>query len=425
MKKINILVFPCGSEIGLEVHRSLNFSKHVNIIGANSVDDHGKFIYKKYIGDLPFIDSVNFSKKIKQVIKRNKIDAIYPTMDYVIFRLKEMEKELGCKVISSDLNTTKICSSKLLTYKLLNGKIKIPEIFSINNIKKFPVFLKPDVGYGSRGVCKIDSADKLKSVIFENPDKNYLILEYLPGEEFTVDCFTDRYGNLRFVGPRKRSRIVNGISVNTKMVNDRSKEFNKIANIINNNLQFRGAWFFQLKKDSKGCLTLLEVASRLGGSSSLYRGLGVNFALLSVFDAFNINIDIKLNKYKIELDRALSNKYKTNLNFDNIYVDFDDCLVINKKINLNLISFLFSSFNNKKRVILITKHNGDIKKELKKFRIESLFDEIIHISKDDNKYRFIKNKKSIFIDDSFSERKMVSDKLGIPVFSPDMIEIFN
>ena len=40
----NILVFPCGSEIALEIYRSLRYSTHFKLIGANSLDDHGKFV---------------------------------------------------------------------------------------------------------------------------------------------------------------------------------------------------------------------------------------------------------------------------------------------------------------------------------------------------------------------------------------------
>ena len=44
----NILVFPCGSEIALELYRALVHSKHFNLIGASSVDDHGRFVYHNY-----------------------------------------------------------------------------------------------------------------------------------------------------------------------------------------------------------------------------------------------------------------------------------------------------------------------------------------------------------------------------------------
>ena len=90
--KKNILVFPCGSEIGLEIHRALEFSIHFNLIGASSVDDHGKFVYENYIGNLPFIDNNDFITAIKKIVTEENIDAIYPTMDSVITLLKKNER---------------------------------------------------------------------------------------------------------------------------------------------------------------------------------------------------------------------------------------------------------------------------------------------------------------------------------------------
>ena len=68
MKK-NILVFPCGSEIGLEIYRSLRYSIHFNLIGASSVEDHGRFVYENYIGGLPYITDSNFIDAIREIRK--------------------------------------------------------------------------------------------------------------------------------------------------------------------------------------------------------------------------------------------------------------------------------------------------------------------------------------------------------------------
>lgn len=46
---INVLVFPCGSEIGLEVHNALKYDKHINLVGLSSVSSHGRVVYKNYI----------------------------------------------------------------------------------------------------------------------------------------------------------------------------------------------------------------------------------------------------------------------------------------------------------------------------------------------------------------------------------------
>ncbi|UAY55461.1 ATP-grasp domain-containing protein [Arachidicoccus terrestris] len=182
-KKFNILVFPCGSEIGLEIHRSLIYSRHIKLVGANSVDDHGRYIYEDYIGNVPFVDDEGFLAHIKEIIISRDIDAIYPTMDFVINSLKLCENELGCKVIASPAETTTICNSKTLTYELLCDSINCPRLYhSIQDINKYPVFMKPDVGYGSRGAKKINSLSEAENQLKDFP--NSIILEYLPGAEY-------------------------------------------------------------------------------------------------------------------------------------------------------------------------------------------------------------------------------------------------
>lgn len=424
MHKFRILVFPCGSEIGLEIFRSLNFSTHIELIGGNSVDDHGKFVFQDYIDKIPFVDSPDFISKMRKLVSSKKIDAIFPAMDKVIWTLKINEKEIGCKILSSPAETTEICLSKRLTYEKLQNIVDVPNTYNnLKSIHKYPVFIKPVIGYGSRGVFLATNQVQLEYFFKNKNIDDFVVSEYLEGEEYTVDCFTDRQGNLRFSGPRIRNRISNGISVNTKLINDTSNEFVEIAEKINNALKLRGAWFFQVKRDANNRLRILEVASRLGGSSALYRGLGINFALLTVFDAFDYDIELIKNNYDIELDRALDNKYKIDLNYNTIYVDFDDCLIINNKVNSQLVSFLYIAFNKGKKLVLITKHEGNIHKSLANFRLKHLFDEIIHVKKSDNKSNYIKDLNSIFIDDSFSERKEIKQKFNLPVLSPDMIEI--
>ena len=249
------------------------------------------------------------------------------------------------------------------------------------------------------------------------------ILEYLPGKEYTVDCFTDKEGHLLYSAARKRCRVKDGISVNTVFVKEQ-EEFKTIAKKINSEIVFRGAWFYQVKRDKNGELCLLEIASRLGGSSLLSRAVGVNLALLSLFDSFDYKVSVQKNNYYIELDRALENRYKTDLEFDTVYCDYDDCLILDKtKVNIDVVKFLYKCVNEGKKIILLTKHDGELDKELRNFRLDHLFDEVIHIDKDTDKSSYIKNSKAIFIDDSNAERVNIKSQLNIPVFSPDMIDV--
>lgn len=417
----NILVFPCGSEIGLEIHRSLKFSRHITLYGANSVDDHGRFVYENYISGLSFFNEEGFIPQLKNLIKENDIDAIYPAMDAVIAFLKEREEDLGCKIIAPPKEVTETCLSKAKTYNLLKEYILVPKIYSsLNEVKQFPVFLKPNIGYGSRGVLKANTKEEGQNHLIDYP--TCLILEYLPGKEYTVDCFSDKNGDLLFYGTRERKRVMNGISVNTVPFKQRDSEIVKIVKKVNDKINFSGAWFIQLKENKRGELALLEIAARLGGSSSLHRNLGVNFALLSVFNTFGLDVDVFTNEYEIELDRALNNKYKLSIKYNTVYCDFDDCLIFDDLVNTQLLSFLFQCINENKKIILITKHEKDIHKTLSQMRLNSIFDEIIHLKQHERKYHYMRDRGSIFIDDSHAERKEAFKNLGIPVFAPDNIE---
>jgi hypothetical protein len=57
-----------------------------------------------------------------------------------------------------------------------------------------------------------------------------------------------------------------------------------LANKINKKLHFRGVWFFQVKENINGDLSLLEIAPRVAGTMALSRLKGVNLPLMSLFD---------------------------------------------------------------------------------------------------------------------------------------------
>jgi hypothetical protein len=415
---MNVLVFPCGSEIGLEVHRSLSKQKDVELIGGSSVDDHGMFVYHNYIGNIPSISEKTCIKHLKSIVKKHAVDFIYPCMDVVLNFLKKHENELGCTVITSEYTTTDICSSKLKTYNFFKDIILTPKIFNVYDDICFPVFSKPAIGASSRNTFKILNSAELAVISSKHPDN--LILEYLPGAEYTVDCFTTKAGSLKFVGARKRARISNGISVNTFCVND--IKINEIAHKINCSLKFNGAWFFQVKENSNGEFCLLEIACRFAGSSVIHRMNGINFAYLNLLNEKCNDLEILHNNASIQLDRSLNIRCKTDIIFDNVYVDLDDTIIIKDAVNVDMIKFLYEMINKNKKIILITKHKYNVGETLKKFKINiNLFDKIIQIDKDDDKSNYITG-LSVFIDDSFSERCAVQKTCNIPVFSVDSIE---
>jgi hypothetical protein len=417
----NVLVFPGGTEIGLEIWKSLNESKEINLFSAGrNESNHAPFVFTKHFY-LPSVHENGWLEKLNGVIEKEKIHYVYPAHDEVILALTEKKDQLKCKAVLSPDETCRIARFKSATYRLLKGKIPVPQVYeNVQKIEKYPVFVKPDRGQGSQQAYKIENSEELQ-LILKNGQQN-LIMEYLPGEEYTVDCFSDREKGLLFCQSRERLRVRNGISVNSRLAKDQ-KSFQEYAHIISQRLVFHGAWFFQMKRDSAGVLKLLEVAPRIAGTMAYDRVLGINMALLSIYEQERIRFEIMPNSADLEIDRALISRYKHNLRYDKVYVDLDDTLIFRGAVNTNLVRFFYQCINKKIKLVLMTRHAGIPHETLKKYRLEGIFDEIIHLDKVMSKAEKILEKTSIFIDDSFRERKEVRVRIGIPTFDCSMIEM--
>lgn len=420
-RKIKVLVFPAGTEIAFEILNALKYSKFIEIYGANSMPSHAEFVFERCITDLPLETDSSFLRSLNKLIDEEGIDFVYPARDSSCLLLTEKENEVHAKVVTSPLKTVEICRSKNKTYEYFKDQNFIPKTYKgTQDVENYPVFIKPAVGQGSVGARLVKTKEELIEAL--KSDNEYSICEYLPGEEYTVDCFTDKNQNLRVCKLRSRERIKTGIAVKSRNL-PISGEVKRIAEEINFKLIFNGAWFFQLKKNAGGELKLLEISPRIPGTMSVSRNTGINFPLLTIYNMLGYDVDIINNDIEVLLDRAFISRFRTNVKYRCVYIDFDDTIYIGDKVNLTVISFLYQCVNNNIPIVLLTKHRKDILCSLEHFKIsDKLFAEIINIDDNQEKFNYIKEKESIFIDDSFSERKKVKEKLGINVYDLDMIE---
>lgn len=421
MTEHKVLVFPAGTEIAFEIHNALRNSKFVRLYGATSVPCHADFVFENCADGLPFVDDPNLIDELNKVIDQWGIEYIYPAHDSALLRLTADQLKLHASVVTSALNTVAICRSKNNTYCFLDGAKYLPKYWlNANDVTEFPVFVKPDIGQGSEGAMIVKNRDKLWEIL-ESNKKDYAICEYLPGDEYTVDCFTDLHGKLRYVGQRTRERIRSGIAVRSRFVVT-DPWVQAIAENLNSHFIFNGAWFFQVKEDKSGVLKLMEVAPRIAGTMGLSRNLGVNLPLLTLFNMWGVEVEIMANDNSLLLDRAFISRYQTDLDYDNVFVDLDDTLIVRGKTNPYLIAFLYQAKEKGKKIILLTKHGDSAIKTLQDHSIDIyLFDSIVGIPVWDKKCLYVRE-RSIFIDDSFLERKSVHQMCGIPVFDVDGVE---
>lgn len=388
--KFNILILPCSTQIAVEQYNSLKYNKHFNLIGASH--NNSDVNYKNFIQLINIKEDSKFITEIENIVQTHNIDAILTAHDEIQFILKN--SKLADKIVGSDTKTVNICRFKSKTYELLNSddylKNHVPlfEFIKNNKVNKNFGFIKPDNGQGSRGAFKYTD-----DVYVED---NHINCEFLSGDEFTVDCFTDKNNKLLFAQGRKRLKIINGVSEQTELIFD--DIFETLADKINKIFNFNGAWFFQMKKDSNEKLKFLEISPRIAGASNINRMNGINLTALSLYQHFNYDIGIIKQNLVTSIERKSP---KIKVKFNTIYVDYDDtyCFVKEyiEKIN--------------KKIIIITRSKNKIK----------LPYEIIYIKDDENKSKYIE-KESIFIDDSNRERTDVLLNCKIPCFALEEVE---
>ena len=421
-RRVRVLVFPCGAENALEIYQALRYSVHVELFGASSVEDHGQFCFEQYIGGIPKIQDKKFDEIFSNIITTFKIDIVFATHDTVIEYLANRAQLMDFFLVNGDPTTTAIARKKSATYQLFADCVWIPRVFeSISDIHDWPVVIKPDLGQGGQGVTVaygLDEAIKAAAKIL-----NPVFVEYLPSDEITVDCFTDRNRNLLWIGPRTRERVKAGITMRSQLL-DVSQEVSCIASNINDRLNFRGPWFFQMKKDQHNKWKLLEISCRIAGSMVAQRARGINLPLMAVQDYLDRNLHVLPNCHVSLIDRKIATRAKLDFEFDTVFVDLDDTLIIDGFANPQVIAFLYQSFREGKKIKLITRHRLNVVETLRKSCIAvELFDDIIHLSDGDFKADYI-TKKSIFIDNHFPERLDVAHKIGVPVLDVDTLEFF-
>jgi carbamoyl-phosphate synthase large subunit len=421
-RDLNVLIFPAGTGVSKEIFDALKYIRNIHLIGADA-DEHNFSSYQFECLELgaPFIkDAAATIAYLKDIVHKHRIDCIYPAFDSIITFLKIHEETLGVKVIASPLETCRICFSKRLTYDFFRGDLVVPAIVDASGATAFPLFLKPECGYGARDSFKIRNVREL--AFYDAQVADNILCEYLPGDEYTVDCFSSIEHGLIFCEARQRMKTVNGLSVLTEHVD--LPIVKQIGEVIAAKLRFIGAWFFQVKYNREGRLCLLEIAPRIPGAAALHRNKGINFPLLSIHEHMGQSVDrVLINDYRISCYKCVENRFRLSLTYDRAYVDLDDTIILKNKVNTKMVQYLYYLRNRGTSIVLLTR-NRDPHACLERFFIhDALFDRIIVVDDHEKKSDYISGTvPSIFIDDSFNERSDVFTVNKIPVFSCDMVE---
>lgn len=419
--RVRVLVFPCGAESAGEIHQALRFAGHVELFGASSVDDHGRFRFERYFGELPSIGNPGFDTLFSAMVAQLAIDIVFATHDSVLEYLAPRAREIGFHLVNGEPETAAVVRRKSATYGRFAGYAWVPEHWlQTEAVSRWPVVVKPDQGQGGQGVTLAGGEREAREAMARLADP--ILVEFLPGEELTVDCFTDRRGRLTWTGPRTRERIRAGIAMRSRLL-DPEPEIEDIADAINRRLHLRGPWYFQLKRDSGGKWKLLEISCKLGAASVAQRARGVNLPLMAVADFLEWDLAPRADSRITLVDRSIATRAELRCEYDTVFVELDETLLAADSGRPLVLAFLYQAVRDGRKVKAITRRS-DAHEALARARIgRELFDEILLVP-DARSVADAVTPDSILVIRDSAGRPEFARRLRVPILDVDALEFF-
>lgn len=228
------------------------------------------------------ITDQDYIPSLLRICKKEKIDAIIPTIDTDLLLLSQHKtsfETIGTKVFISAEDKIKICRDKRTTAEFFD-EIGLLSPVPVDDYKKyngdFPAFIKPKDGSSSINAYKVNDESELETYSKEVPD--YIVAPFIEGVEYTVDAFCDFDGNPIFITPRIRLAVRSGEVLKTEIVQD--EKIIEETKIIIKEFKPCGAITIQLiRQHNTEKDYFIEINPRFGGGAPLSMKAGADSAV--------------------------------------------------------------------------------------------------------------------------------------------------
>ena len=281
-------------------------SRAVRVIGVDiEAEVAGRFLVDEFF-QVPAPEDPNYINELLRICREKSVAIVLPQTTREVARLSQCKNLLerdGVRVMVSDSSAIEIANNKwalLEKFKELglphpDAQLSHSEDELLSFVRDFgypkrPVVVKPLVSNGMRGVRILRSEpwdvcrflaekptgveiplEELLRILRRGPDwPKLVVMEYLPGPEYTVDAFIGK--KLSIALPRLRESVRSGITFRS-----RSESREDISNYTlqaAKNIGLSYAFGFQFKLDEQGIPKVLESNPRIQGTmvASVFSG---------------------------------------------------------------------------------------------------------------------------------------------------------
>ncbi|HWL29627.1 MAG TPA: ATP-grasp domain-containing protein [Burkholderiaceae bacterium] len=280
---MRILITGAGGAAAISVWKSLGADHELHMADMDPLATGLYLVPAAQRLIIPRGDDPRLLDVLHDACKARRIEALLPTVDTELFPVAAAHARFDAISVALPISPAaclRICRDKQLLMDTVKGAVPTPESEPLtqavaDRVTSFPRLAKPRSGAGSRGVNKINSREHLEDM---PKDGSFLLQEFLPGEEYSVDVYVRREGRVIAAVPRERMKIDSGIAVVSRTINlpEVIESATRTAELIG----IRGTANVQFKRAADGILKLLEVNPRYPGTLPLTAAAGVDLPKL-------------------------------------------------------------------------------------------------------------------------------------------------
>ncbi len=293
LKNVRVLITGMGGAAGIGVYRGLLETGVTLFCGDMDPLAAGLyFVEPEYRCLLPRGDAPGYAEALLRMCRSTGIDIVIPTVDAELIPLASQKDDFlsaGVRLMTSEAQALRGVLDKWKLVRHLHSNVPCPETAVFYGRGELAqdhqrVVVKPRCGSGGRDIFAGPYADVPHTI---PKDGSFIVQEYLPGEEFSVDVLLDRDSKVLSAVPRERLKVDSGIAVTCRSVKD--PELIELASRAAQVSGLRYAVNVQMRRDGMGRPKLLEVNPRFPGSIALTIASGVNMPLLALRGLLNLD----------------------------------------------------------------------------------------------------------------------------------------
>lgn len=292
-----------------------NGERKIRTVGVDmSSEPSAKYIVDSFY-QVPAATDPQYCDIMLDICRKEKVDIYFPTISAEVSTVSSRKAEfdaIGTKLSISDPKAVAIANNKLEAYEFLQTKgIPVPKYYGVHSVQDFidgckvlgypenPVCLKIVDNSGSRGVRIIDAKrNRYQIFAHEKPNSFFtsyedmlsilksvkkldemMLVEYMPGNEYTVDLLADHGRVLYMAG---RENVVSLMSIAQESIVAKIDSAYETSKAIVEALGLDGNIGFDFMKDVNGTPVLMDINPRITATVSVIAAAGVNLPYLRI-----------------------------------------------------------------------------------------------------------------------------------------------